>query len=134
LIWCLMTIILGTCGCACAPISKTISSCTHVLEVTPLHLCLRLYDWDHQQWLIWALMKQLPIAQCSGFLAYWNTSYDKEEHLADDSYSSHHWIFCLTNFFPSFAISRSKHLSQTSQAYSNVVLMKVQLLYIIVKS
>ena len=31
-----MTIILGKCGCACAPISKTISSRTHVLEVTPL--------------------------------------------------------------------------------------------------
>ena len=28
-------------------------------------------------------MKQLSIAQCSGNTTYWNTSYDKEEHLAD---------------------------------------------------
>jgi hypothetical protein len=29
-------------------------------------------------------MKQLPIAQCSGFVTYRNTSFDKEEYLADD--------------------------------------------------
>ena len=29
-------------------------------------------------------MKQLSIVQYSGFLTYWNTSYDNEEHLADD--------------------------------------------------
>jgi hypothetical protein len=28
-------------------------------------------------------MKQLSIAQCSGHATYWNTSYDKEEQLAD---------------------------------------------------
>ena len=36
-----------------------------------------------KQCLIWALMKQLSIAQCSGNPTYWNISYDKEEHLAD---------------------------------------------------
>jgi hypothetical protein len=28
-------------------------------------------------------MEPLSIAQCSGYPTYWNTSYDKEEHLAD---------------------------------------------------
>ena len=28
-------------------------------------------------------MEQLSIAQCSDYPTYWNTSYDKEEHLAD---------------------------------------------------
>ena len=28
-------------------------------------------------------MKQLPIAQCFDNPTYWNTSYDKEEYLAD---------------------------------------------------
>ena len=28
-------------------------------------------------------MEQLSIAQCSGYPAYWNTSYDKGKHLAD---------------------------------------------------
>ena len=32
---------------------------------------------------IWALMKELLIAQCSGYPTYWNTSYDKDEYLVD---------------------------------------------------
>ena len=58
-------------------------------------------------------MKQLPIAQCSGNPTYWNTSYDKEEYLADhksfisslnillnkehDDFSSLYWITKLHN-------------------------------------
>ena len=61
--------------------------------------------------MIWALMKQLSIAQCYATLTYWNTSYDEEEYLADhkslisslntllnkehDDLSSLYWI---TNF------------------------------------
>jgi hypothetical protein len=45
LIWCLMTIIVDKCGCVCAPIPKTISSCTYVLEVSSLHWCLRFYNY-----------------------------------------------------------------------------------------
>jgi hypothetical protein len=33
--------------------------------------------------LISVLLEQLSFAQCSGYPTYWNTSYDKEEHLAD---------------------------------------------------
>ena len=58
--------------------------------------------------MIWALMKQLSIAQCYATLTYWNTSYDKEEYLVDhkslisslntllnmehDDFSSLYWI------------------------------------------
>jgi hypothetical protein len=61
-----------------------------------------------KQWLIWALMKKLSIAQFYVHLTYWNTSYDKEEYLADhnslisslntlpnkehDDFSSLYWI------------------------------------------
>jgi hypothetical protein len=37
---------------------------------------------NRKQWLIWSLMEQLSIAQCSGYPTYWNTSYDEEEQLA----------------------------------------------------
>ena len=58
--------------------------------------------------MIWALMKQLSIAKCYATQTYWNTSYDKEEYLADhkslisslntllnkehDDFSSLYWI------------------------------------------
>jgi hypothetical protein len=34
-------------------------------------------------WVIWALMKQLSIAQCSGHPTYLNTSNGRDENLAD---------------------------------------------------
>jgi hypothetical protein len=62
---------------------------------------------------IWALMKQLSIAQCYATLTYWITSYDKEEYLADhktlisslntllnkehDNFSSLYWITKIQN-------------------------------------
>ena len=29
-------------------------------------------------------MERISFAQCSGYPTYWNTSYDKEEHLTDN--------------------------------------------------
>jgi hypothetical protein len=76
-------------------------------------------------------MKQLPIAQCSGFLAYWNISYDKEEHLADDkSFISSLDILFNKELFPVLLFLVQN--TQTSQAYSNVVLMKVRYIFDIV--
>ena len=64
---------------------------------------------------------------CSDYLAYRNTSYDKEEDVADDkSFISSLNILCNKELFSSFAMFPSKHPSQTSQAYSNVVLMQVR--------
>jgi hypothetical protein len=55
---------------------------------------------------------------CSDYLAYRNTSYDKEEDVADDkSFISSLNILFNNELFSSFAISRSNHPSQTSQAY-----------------
>jgi hypothetical protein len=64
-------------------------------------------------------------SHCSDYLAYWNTSYDKEEHMADNkSFISS--LNMILELFSGFAISRSKHPSQSSQPYYNVVLIQVR--------
>ena len=41
-----------------------------------------IWHWQRRQLVSLALMKQDSIARCSGNLTYWNTSYDKDDHLA----------------------------------------------------
>jgi hypothetical protein len=83
----------------------------------------------HKQWFIWALLMQLPIALIillTEILVMTKRSMWLK-HVADDkSFISSLNILFNSELFSSFAISRSKHPSQTSQAYSNVVLMQVR--------
>ena len=71
----------------------------HGWKFTPgskYHWCQNtIWHWQRWQWMIWALMKQLSIAQCSGNPTYWNTSYEKVDHLAVQKsfISSFHILF-----------------------------------------
>jgi hypothetical protein len=71
-------------------------------------------------------MEQLSIAQFSGYPTYWNTSYDKEEHLADHNsfisslnilFNKEHDDFCCLYWIPKLYKNPYRE-NNTTGAYS----------------
>ena len=74
--------IYHTCGDQCS-IRGFNTSWVKIDPGSKYHVCQNtIWHWQRWQWMIWALMEQLSIAQYSANPTYWNISYDKGDHLA----------------------------------------------------